>query len=44
MDFLKIAVEHLATYKTPQSLIDYININILIQKPPYKNKFHRIRI
>ncbi len=43
-DFLKIAAQQLTTYKTPQSIVDYININVIIGNPPYTNGKRKKRV
>jgi hypothetical protein len=37
-NFLIIAVDKLLTYKTPDSIVKYINLQLIIQNPPYNVK------
>ena len=37
-NFLKTALDKLFTYKTPKTVVKYIETNYLIQNPPFKTK------
>lgn len=39
-NFIKTAFDKLFTYKTPKTIVWYIETNILIQNPPFKTKQH----
>ena len=36
--FLFRAVNELFTYRTPQSIVDYINLECIFKNPPYDNR------